>query len=364
MAEQAVEQTKFPLLAKAMGEEVKAEVAPEVVAPVVIATPTPGVASPEVIAAEPVVAKPNYDELSDEELLKITNKRFGTSYKSVDEIKPVVAKSKEEIEAENEKFKKDAFNWAVGSGRVKLDDYNKSISEKEKNSRDIALSIFGAQLRLEDAKITNEEIEETFIDTFHEGQMDDNPRLYKIGQNQIASMADGYRSQINSKVEGYEDDYKNVQQVQSRATNYGKQVKTLFEDLAAENNVEIEYEVTPGKTEKVLIPYSLDKTDMDSVRKQFLSDDMFLAYGADKDDVDVKKLQAGVEHHLNAKTFKKVLAQVAKKSAETANLNMEAYLKGIKNNPAPTLQGNLTIPVSRVTEPNQYPLLRKAQAQA
>lgn len=310
----------------------------------------------------PVVAKLNLDDINDDELIALANKRFGTSFASADDLKPKAKPSKEELEAAEEKLKTESFEWAIGTGRIKLDEYNKYVAEKDKNPREIALAVFGNELRQEGPKITDAEVEEIFKDTYHE-DADTDTRLYTQGQKQIQKLANIYLKEISSKVEGYEDDFKGFQSVQSRFKDFGGQVKERFETLSKENEISVSYKGAEDKEETIKIPFSFDDADLAAVRKQFQAEEMFYAYGADKGAVDAKKLDAGIRHHLSARVFDKVLKQVAIKSAETAGLNMLAYLSGKKiPQVAATIPGTGQNTLPAPKDPPKYKLLAEWDA--
>jgi hypothetical protein len=282
---------------------------------------------------------PRSVELTDEELIELANKRFGTSYKSPEDLMPKKAKTKEELAEEVAEEKRNALEWALSSGRVNLDEYNRSIAESGKNPRDIAIAVFGQKLREEDSKITDEEVEEIFRETYHEDK-DEDSKLYKMGQRQIDDLAKNYLAGIQANVAGYEDDFRKFKDASSKFQQFNGQVKSRFDALQKENKLTLTYKGAEDKEETIEIPYSFDDKDIAAVRKQFQSDDMFYSFGADKGAADDKKLDAAIRHHLSARSFDKVLTQVAAAAAEKAGVNMLAYLAGKKMpQVAPTTPG-------------------------
>jgi hypothetical protein len=355
-------QTQYPLHAAANGEKIQPVVAAEVNAeentqkPVEVAPPAEE--KPKVETQAP--ATPT--EPTDEEILSIFNKRHETNFKTIEEILPKKAKSKDEIEAEEKRFKDDALEWGLGTGKISRELYEKSIVDKSKTSREIALSIFTAGLREEDKDITNEEAEEIFKDTYHEDKETDNPRLYKLGQKRMAAEAEQYLKANYSDVDGLEDSFREYTGGAERFKDYGKQVKTFFGTIPAENKLKFEYTHANGKKENIEIEYNVSDEDIKAIQKQFTSDDMFIALGANKGEVSEKTMNAAFNHHLKARVFDKVLADVAVKVADRTALETMAYLKGIKIDAPASLPGSATVNTAAPKEPPKYPLRDAAMA--
>lgn len=356
---------QYPLFAAANGDK------PEVVAPVVAApgehtqpaTPpeenkTPAEAAAPQAPSTPAVTPPA--EPTDDEILAIFNKRNGTEFKSLDEIVPKKAKSKEEAAAEEEKFRADALEWALGTGKLGRDKYEKSIIDKSRTPREIALAAFTANLREEDKDITNEEAEEIFKDTYHEDKEVDNPRLYRLGQKRMADEAAQYLKANYGDVDGLEDSFREYIDGSEKFKSFNKQVKTFFGAVPTDNSLEVEYTHANGKTEKLKIDYKVSEEDVKAIQKQFANEEMFFALGADKGEVSEKTMNDAFKFHLKARVFDKALADVAVRSADLAAVETMAYLKGIKVDQPGSLPGSSTVSTAAPKEPPKYPLRDEA----
>lgn len=364
--------TKYPLLAAAMGE---------VVAPVATtAAPHNAEIKTEEPAAQTQSSEPQNanqapaqtqapeqttqasagsPELSDEEFLEAFNKRAGTKYKSLDELKPKAAKSKEDIEKEEAQFKNDALTWSIENGKITREAYDKALVDKSKSPREIALAVFTAQLQEEDKAITSDEAEQIFSDTFHEDKADDKDRqkLYATGQKQIEKIAKDYLKSNYSAVDEIENEYKNSMSDKQKFTGYTDFVKDQFSTLAKSGEFEFEFDGEDGKKVGAKVNIDFDEKDVEAVKKQFLKQDMYYALEANKSELSPKQMQEAIAFHLKAKTFDKAVAQAAKKASESTFIETMAYLKGIKENPVPTtvqttIQGGRPAPT--------YPLANEA----
>jgi len=342
--------TKYPLLAVAMGEvvapvattaaphnaEIKTE---EPAAQTQSSEPQNANQSPAQTQApeQTAQASAGSEEVSDEELLAKFNKRAGTNFKSLDELKPKPAKSKEDIEKEEAQFKNDALTWSIENGKITRDAYDKALVDKSKSPREVALAVFTAQLQEEDKTITTDEAEQIFSDTFHEDKADDKDKakLYATGQKQIEKIAKDYLKSNYGAIDDIETEYKNSLSDRSKFSSYTDFVKDQFNTLAKAGEFEFEFDGENGKkTAKVTVEF--DDKDVEAVKKQMLKQEMYYALEANKSELSPKQMQETIAFHLKARTFDKAVAQAAKKASESTFLETMAYLKGIKENPVAT----------------------------
>lgn len=359
------ETSQMPLLAAAMGLPAvvpgKESTSEETTEQEAAATTEQGAP----VAAAPVVAVPaeGVKVQTDEELLQEFNKRFKTEYKSPDDLKPKAAKSKEDIEAENLAFKNEALQWALGTKRIDKDKYEKAIVDKSKNHRDIALSLFAAGLKEEDPKITDEEVEELFKDAHHEEQ-EEGSRLYAIGQNKIKVAAENFLNSSYGDQDNYEADYKSFLSNEERFGNYNKQVKTTLDAIGKEHKLTVEYVHATGTKENIDIPYTVDDKDIQAVRKQMQSGDMFFSLTGNEKEVTEKDITNAFNYHLKARIFDKVIADVAKNSADQGAMAALAAYKGIKPDQQASIPGALAAKPAAQKDQISYPMRDKAMKEA
>lgn len=274
------------------------------------------------------------DEISDEIILKALNKKNGTKYKSLDELSaPKKELTKEEKEAAEATKKAKALEWALGTERIKREDYESSVVDRQKSDRQIALELFTNELREEDKDITTEEAEERFKDFFNEDAEEKSWR-YKKSQKEIEKIAQEYRKGKYSSVDSIETDYESYMQSEQRQEGFGKQVKSVVESLPKELVFEIPYKNASGTDEKMSVSYPVDESDIKALKKAFLgSADMYEVLGADKNDIKDSVLSEEMVTFLRAKNLDKIIQKAATDFAEKRvaeeTTALEARLKGV-----------------------------------
>lgn len=369
--------TKYPLLAahqdggKPPVEQPAATTVAHTKEPVADPAPTPAAepspaattttATPAAEVNEPTPdPAPPAEDLTEAQVLKAFNKLNGTDYKSMAEIVPPKVKSKEETEKEETKFKNDSLAWAFEAKGLDREKYEKSIVEKSKTPRELALASFTAGILAEDSKLSPVEIEELFKDAYHEDK-DVDSRLYKIGQQRMKAEAESYLKSNYGELDGIETEYLEHLTGHERYRAYGKQVKEFFGQAPINNEIAFEYTHANGKNESIKIGYEVTDADIKAVQKQFESDDMYFALGASEGKLNEKAMKTAYERLMKAQIFDRAIKDVAMKVADQTALETMAYLKGIKTDAPTSVPGASVIASATPSTPPRFPMLAEAQ---
>ena len=308
------------------------------VAPVSIA-PKPAVT--EAAKDEPVIVatteepKPDIDE--DAKFLEIYNKKFKTSFKTMEEMEkanekkpePVVLTEEQKKEAEQKK-KSEALAWKIEQDPKFKDTYEKAITDKEKSDREIALKVFSAKELAKDKTLTADEIEEMFKDEYAEDAEPDSPRAQRALER-MASVAESYKKENYGSVDKYETEYDEFKSFEEKAKSYGKQAKEVVEALPKEMSFEFEYTGADGKEAKMSIPYVISDDDIKALRKDLQHEDTFFDLKANIEPVTNERLSAKAMEKLREKKFNDIVKAVGTKVMEWADKEISARYKGVPN---------------------------------
>lgn len=360
MAENTTVETKFPLLHKSQDQrnvqipkpEVKAEEAKPAEEPVVVAA----AATSEPIAVPPAFS---FKDLDEKAKLKEINETLGTNFKSLDEAKPKApAKTKEQLDAEKEANKAKALEWALGTNKIKKEEYDSAIVEKAKSPRQIALKLFTEELREDNPKITEAEAEEQFKDYYHEEAEEDSP-LRKLGIKKMIKTAENYLKSSFGSLDTYEADYEAYTTSEANQENYGRQVKNVIEALPKELKFSVPYKGIDGTETQLEYIIPIEDADIKAAKKDFLTPEMYQILGADKEEVADKIIAGELESYIKTKRFNSIIAKIATEHGAKVEQDVLAKLKNI---PATQthLAGQQTAPTQK-TPPAPHTLLRTTQ---
>ena len=266
------------------------------------------------------------EDMPDDVLARILEKKTGRKIKSLDELKPEPAKpSKEDIAKEEEEITKEAHAWAFGTGKIKKEHFEEAIKEKSKAARDISFSNFSKEMKEDDSSLDDSDIEEMYKDAYHEDLPDDSPlrkvALKKIGK-EVAEHLAKYKD-----VDAVVDDYKSYKTGVDRQKSYKKTVKEVVEALPKEKIVPITFTNAEGKEEVKNYTIPFDEEVYGKILKKYDNANAYFGYGLDKPDVKIDKefLQNEFNHQLESLSQEKVIKEVVSQHEKF----IEAHLKGI-----------------------------------
>lgn len=348
------------VLERAMGiKPAVTNVAPVVVPPAEQApAPPPSVEQAPEKNPEETTAELDIDKLTDDQINALIEKKTGKKIKLEDLSKPEppAAKTKEEIEADEAKIKKDALAWAIDNGKIKKDKYDASIVGNSKTDREIALSIFSAETKADDKDISDEEIEEMFRDAYHES--DPESKLFKKGQDQIATIARNYRKE-NYTLPDYETEYRDFVKLNDNFKSYKATVKKVAAELPKELTFTQPYKYLDGPEENITYTIPVDEKLLGKIISDATSEAEFLNRGADGK-VDEKQLEKTILHNVRAVMFESAITKMLADNTREVEKRMEVVL-GNKRNGAPELNaGKQNLAPRQTAKPHDYTMLEKA----
>lgn len=275
----------------------------------------------------------NYEDISDEELNKILAKRTKGAVKSLEDFTPKVVKTKEELAEEEERQNTAAITWALTSGKVKREDYDTAIREKDKSNRDLALTLFTAELKSEDSKITPEEAEEMFKEYFMEDAEEGNTQR-KLRLKEMNKTADAYRKEKYGFIDNISPDYKQHLTTEENKKLIGQKMADVFDTFAPE--IELKSTYTPagaadGETSELSFAYKIDDAELKSIKKDTKERlvNMLTKLSVDPATITDESIKEEFNSVVRARYFDKIVAHAVTESANKAKLDTEAYYKNI-----------------------------------
>lgn len=292
------------------------------------------VKSPEEIEAERLATQnsstqlPNA-EMSDDDLLTLLKKKTGRDLKSIDELlKPAVAKTPEEAEAEKAANKEKAIQFGLQNKLFNSEALAAFHIDNARSDRDIALEVFAVAQKNLDDTLTPEQIEDQFREMYYEDEDDDNLKK-KIKAQEIKDIAKQYRAYKHDAIIGAEDSYNNHVTAATQAANY----KGLVESTVGAFNKKQSFKI--GDKE-----YFSDLTDstMASVQEQLLSSDMFNRLG--QGSVSEEQLQTIVRQSAIIKELPRIVKEVAESYASDVLAAEKLGRRGVR----PEREGGEEIP--------------------
>lgn len=360
MAEQAIPEVKeevklneYSSLNEAMG--IKKD-APAVETPAAQAEPKETAVRAATLPAEK--EKINIDDLTDDEVNALIEKRTGGKVKSLAELNKPEPKTAAELELEKEQKKSDALSWGIENKKLTRDQYDAAIIGKSKTDREIALNLFTAEMQADDKDITLEEAEEMFNDAYH--QDDPESKLYKVGQKEIAKLANNYRKENFGILDTVEADYDTFSQTQDQYKGYRNTVKEVAAELPTEMEIRQPYKYLDGKEEDIVYKIALDEKAVNKLIADASSEDSFLAENFfSNGKMDKKLLLKKLTHNLKAIAYDTVVAELLKQNTKEVETRMEVVL-GNKRNGAPPLNNGAQNIKSAPIKQNTYSSLEAA----
>lgn len=326
-------------------EKVPASAAPAGQPPVEVpATETPASAAP---AETP--------EMDDAAFLELYARKTGKKIKSLDDLKePAKQPTPEELQLQKENEATEALEWALGSGKIKKDVYEKSVIDKAKSKREIALALFTADVQADDKDITNEEAEELFKDAYFEGEEEGSIK-YKKGQKEMNSLADTYLSQYKS-IEGITEEFREVKNTAQRQKDYNKQISTIAKEIPTKLIFKIPYEGIDGS--KTDLEYEVDVDDKIPAQliKEFTRPGMENAFG---ENAKPETIAAELNYHVRARMMDKAIGVLVEKHGEKVLEDAMVKLKNSRN-PQQTL-GAGTTPQKSTTPPSHGDVTKRVK---
>lgn len=296
------------------------------------AAPAPDPAIPETEAKIPEQqAKPateeEEDEISDEAFAKAYYKKTGKKLESIDDLKDAPKPpTAEELALAAERESTEALEWGLGTERIKKDFYEKSIADKAKEKRAIALSIFSDELKEEDPTMSADECEERFKDYYCEEE-DESSWKRKRAIKAMEAVADNYLAQYKS-VDTLVDDYRAYKTVTQTQKEYSKQLSAIGKTLPEKLTFDIPYTGLDGKETTLSYEVAVDDAIPKELMKEFSKPSMADYFGVN---AKPEAIKAELDYHLRARMLEKIIPAIAEKHSERVLEDAMVNLKNARN---------------------------------
>lgn len=277
----------------------------------------------------PVIVKPVADELSDEQLVELLNKRAGITLSNLNDLKP--KPTEEEIAAQQQERESAMLTFGLTSGKFKKEEYD-AYQLALSNKKDLVRTEITAQLTAANPEMSEDAIQEMVANYFLENLEENNP-LRIAREKEIATLSD---LQIKTKYKNIVDlpnDYAQHEEglnnkanferkVQATLPVYQSDVKAALQSLKT-FTVEIPDTKNPANTVSVELDY--DDKDLKEVEDLFLTNDQIVR--AVKTGVTLEQIKGEANLVLMQKHLPRLISQAAKKYNATQK---DTYLQGRK----------------------------------
>ncbi len=305
--------------------------APEADKPAVEAAATPVQnAAPETQEnKEPVQAAAiNVDDISEEDFLKLYQKRTGKKATSIDELKdPAPAPTREQLDALEAKEKAESLEWALSSGKITKEAYDKSIIERAKDKRAIALAVFTQELQAENKDLSNEECEEMFKDYVGE-EADEASWKRKKGLKDIETIANNYLAQYN-EVDGFQEAYRAEKTIEAKRKEYSKQIKAVAKELPKEIPFEFEYTCIDGSKMNLSSKLTVDEKAINKLVGDYTREGMEDFFSGEN--ATPERMRDELMYHVDARVVRPSLNLIFEDIAKQIETDIWAKAKNARN---------------------------------
>ena len=311
-------------------------------------------ADPGTAPAEKASGTVNLDELSDEDFLKLYEKRVGVKAKSLDELKPAPQPlSKEEQEALEAKEVNESLEWAFATEKIKKDFYDKAVVARSKDKRAIALELFSADLMAEDEDLTVEDCEERFKEFYCEEEPESSWRRKKATA-QMNAVADTYLSQF-SDIDNITPQYRDYKSAVEKQKAYNKQVSAVAKELPKDVSFKIPYVSVDGAKSELEYKVPVDESVIPKLVKEFTADGMEGAFG---DNPKPEAIASELTYHIRARMIEKAIPVIMAKHAEKVEEDIMMKLKNARN-PYQPIGGQVAGTAAPKTPPSHEDVLKR-----
>lgn len=299
----------------------------------------------------------NIDDLTDDQINALIEKKTGGKVKTLAELNEPPAKTKEELEKEKETRKADALTWAFDNKKIKKEDYDNAIIGKSKSDRDIALSVFTTEAQAENKDLTTEEAEELFKDAYHE--IDPESNLYKIGQKEIKKLADATRKE-KFNIPDYEAEFDEFTELNNNFKAYKATVKKVAADISKEFEIKQPYQYLDGAKEDIIYKIPMDEKLFNKILADATTEVEFLNRNSNGK-IDEKQLAKEIQHHMKAVMFDQAIQNLLDQNTKEVEKRIEVVL-GNKRNSAPALNNGRQNLQTAAPKANDYSALDDAMS--
>jgi hypothetical protein len=276
----------------------------------------------------------NEDDLTDDLVLRVLNKRKGTQYKSLDELNRPAENhqpSEEELRQQQAERQNNIRAWALQKKKVTSTDFDQYAQESSVPYVELAADLYKSE-RLAALKAagvtdlpTDEALQEEFDDlNFQFAKPDDPKRI--TAEKRLKNEVDGYLQDKYSNIYDLEDEFSAEEAVTTRRTAYDTTINQVFTEATSEF-AELTFEIAGDKKdEKIPYKFKVSPELLNTVRAEYSSDGSFAMLG--QGTVDAANIKAAVKNSLITKALNEIVSEVANAHA---NKVREDMAKGRRN---------------------------------
>lgn len=190
----------------------------------------------EIVAAKVEEPAATEAEIEDDVLIKALRKKTGKEISSLDEfLNPKKEETPEELEAKANQREKNKITFGLQNNKITTKEIE-SFIEDSKNPESLAFSFFAASQKELDSTLTADEIQERFEERYAINE-DKESAAYKLGQKEIAFIADNILSKKHANYLSLEKEYaaheKNTQSESEYRNSIIKQAPQFKKDVEA-----------------------------------------------------------------------------------------------------------------------------------
>jgi len=269
------------------------------------------------------------EELSNDKLLELLNKRAGITLSSIDDLKP--KPTEEELEAIKQKRQNDMMQYGLSTGKFNKEDYD-SYQRVSANKIQIIKDEIVSKLKEANPELSADAIEEKAA-SYMFSHLEETDPLRQQREAELAELADARLQKKYKNILSLETDFEQHEQGLNNKTNferkvqatlpvYKKDVQTAIASLASREIVIPDLQ-NPANNIPVNIKFS--EADLKEVENAFLEPDFVVKSVKEGYTPDVIKEMA--EQVLLKKHLGRLISQAAK---DYNSIQKDKYIKGLK----------------------------------
>jgi hypothetical protein len=277
----------------------------------------------------------NEDDITDDLVLKVLNKRKGTQFKSLDELnKPAEnhqQPSEEELRQQQAERQNNVRAWALQNKKVTSTDFDQYAQESSVPYVELAFGLYKTE-RIEALKAAgktdfpdDKALKEEFDDLNFQFAKADDPKRVKA-EARLQGEVENHLATKYEKIYSLEDEFSAQENTTNLRTNYNTTINQVFTEAATEF-AELTFEIAgEKKDEKIPYKFKISPELLNTVRAEYQSDGSFSILGQGKP--DAANIKAAVRNTLISKALNEIISEVANAHG---NAVRDAIAKGRRN---------------------------------
>lgn len=264
--------------------------------------------------------------VDDDTRLKVLNKVLGKNYKDLKEIIPAEQPSTEQIEAQKEEKRKKAHSWAIQNGKITTEQIERVGAVKSKQDRDIALELFAQDIREDNPKAKDDEIEELFRSHYSE-DLDETDLMRKASLKRMSKEVAAYRKEVTKGYDGIESEYDQTEQSAAQYGAYKSTVKAVTKEIPDELEFQIPFTSSVDQQPHTFsYKYPIEDKIKEVIRKEYENENVYKVIGASVKPEDLKNEIMGAVY---SRVFNAAMTELLTQHAVAVETHTLAKAKAI-----------------------------------